>query len=101
LPAALALSRVAERTLGKVLGSADKARRLALSLFFRAALGIERIFPFESLDDLGFAVLSGGKRVLSRSHGHQGYRSPRPHGCRARTRDAGQGPLARALHPPR
>jgi hypothetical protein len=67
LPAALALSRIAERTLGKVLGSADKARRLALSLFFRAALGIERIFHFETLDDLGFAVLSGGKKVLSRS----------------------------------
>jgi hypothetical protein len=67
LPAALALNRIAERTLGKVLGSADKARRLALSLFFRAALGIERIFHFETLDDLGFAVLSGGKRVLSRS----------------------------------
>jgi hypothetical protein len=67
LPAALALSCIAERTLGKVLGSTDKARRLALSLFFRAALGIERIFHFETLDDLGFAVLSGGKRVLSRS----------------------------------
>jgi len=67
LPAALALSRIAERTLGKVLGSADKARRLALSLFFRAALGIERIFHFETLDDLGFAILSGGKKVLSRS----------------------------------
>ena len=67
MPAALALSRIAERTLGEVLGSADKARRLALSLFFRAALGIERIFPFETLDDLGFAILSGGKRVLSRS----------------------------------
>jgi hypothetical protein len=34
---------------------------------FRAALGIERIFHFETLADLGFAVLSGGKRVLSRS----------------------------------
>ena len=67
MPAALALSRIAERTLGKMLGSTDKARRLALSLFFRAALGIERIFHFETLDDLGFAVLSGGKRVLSRS----------------------------------
>ena len=58
---------MAKRTLGKVLGSADKARRLALSLLFRAALGIERIFPFETLDDLGFAVVSGGKRILSRS----------------------------------
>jgi hypothetical protein len=67
LPAALALSRIAERTLAKALGSADKARRLALTLFFRAALGIERIFHFETLDDLGFAILSGGKKVMSRS----------------------------------
>jgi len=47
--------------------SASRARRLVLSLFFRAALGIERIFHFETLDDLGFALLSGGKRVMSRS----------------------------------
>ena len=38
-----------------------------LSLFFRAALGIERIFHFETLDDVGFALLTGGTRVLSRS----------------------------------
>jgi len=38
-----------------------------LSLFFRAALGIERIFHFETLDDPGFAILSGGKKVMSRS----------------------------------
>jgi hypothetical protein len=43
------------------------ARRLVLSLFFRAALGIERVFHFETLDDLGFAILSGGKKVMSRS----------------------------------
>ena len=67
MPAALALSRIAERTLARVLGSEDKARRLVLSLFFRAALGIERIFHFETLDDVGFALLSGGKTVLSRS----------------------------------
>ena len=67
LPVALALSRVAERTLAKTLGGADKARRLALSLFFRAALGIERIFHFETLDDAGFALLTGGKKVLSRA----------------------------------
>ena len=64
MPAALALSNVAERTLKRRLGSADKARRLVLSLFFRAALGIERIFHFETLDDLGFALLSGGKKVM-------------------------------------
>ncbi|WP_437608110.1 hypothetical protein WMF20_45870 [Sorangium sp. So ce834] len=38
-----------------------------LSLFFRASLGIERIFHFETLDDPGFAILSGGKKVISRS----------------------------------
>jgi hypothetical protein len=38
-----------------------------LSLFFRAALGIERIFHFETLHDLGFGLLSGGSRALSRS----------------------------------
>jgi len=68
LPAALALARVAVPTLGKVLGGAHRAQRLVLSLFFRAALGVERIFHFESLDDLGFALLSGGKKVLSRGH---------------------------------
>ena len=50
-----------------MLGDADKARRLVLSLFFRAALGIERIFHFETVDDVGFALLTGGTRVLSRS----------------------------------
>ena len=67
MPAALALSGIAERTLTRALGSTEKARRLALSLFFRAALGIERVFHFETLDDPGFAILSGGKKVMSRS----------------------------------
>ena len=67
MPAALALSAIAERTLAKVLGSEEKARRLVLSVFFRAALGIERIFHFETLDDPGFALLSGGDTVLSRT----------------------------------
>ncbi|MDC0681549.1 hypothetical protein [Sorangium atrum] len=38
-----------------------------LSLFFRAALGIARIFHFETLHDPGFAILSRGKKVISRS----------------------------------
>jgi hypothetical protein len=67
LPAALTLVAVAERTLSRALGDADKARRLVLSLFFRAVLGVERIFHFETLDDPGFAILSGGKKVMSRS----------------------------------
>jgi hypothetical protein len=53
--------------LAKVLGSEEKARRLVLSLFFRTALGIERIFHFETLDDAGFAIVSGGDRVLTRT----------------------------------
>ncbi|MFT3765496.1 MAG: hypothetical protein QM820_08280 [Minicystis sp.] len=53
--------------MARALGSADKARRLALSLFFRAVLGIERVFHFETLDDPGFAILSGGQRSMSRS----------------------------------
>lgn len=30
-------------------------------------MGVERIFHFETLDDPGFAILSGGKKVMSRS----------------------------------
>ena len=61
------MSGVAERTLSSGLGGAEKARRLVLSLFFRAVLGIERIFHFETLDDVGFALLTGGLHVVSRS----------------------------------
>lgn len=41
--------------------------RLVLSLFFRAVIGIERIFHFETLDDLGFGLLTGARRALSRT----------------------------------
>ena len=61
------MSGVTERTLARGLGGAEKAQRLVLSLFFRAVLGIERIFHFETLDDVGFALLTGGMEVLSRS----------------------------------
>jgi hypothetical protein len=67
LPFALRLSEKAGETLGKRLGSATKAQRLVLSLFFRAVLGIERIFHFETITDVGFAFLTGGRKVLSRS----------------------------------
>ena len=67
LPFALTLSRVAECTLAKGLVNAEKARRLVLSLFFRAVLGIERVFHFATLDDVGFALLTGGQEVLSRT----------------------------------
>jgi hypothetical protein len=39
---------------------------LVLSLLFKALLGIKRIFHFETLSDVGFAILTGGRRVLSR-----------------------------------
>ena len=38
-----------------------------LSLFFRGALGIKRIFHFETLEDVGFGLLTAGGRALSRS----------------------------------
>ena len=56
-----------ERPLARSLGGEEKALRLALSLFFRAALGSEHVVHFEPLDDPGFAILSGGTRVMSRS----------------------------------
>ena len=49
----------------KVLGT--KASRLVLSLFFKAVLGIQRVFHFETLDDPGFAILTGGTTVLDRN----------------------------------
>ncbi len=48
------------------LGS-DWGGRLVLSLFFKAILGIQRIFHFDSLTDVGFAWLTGGSRILSRN----------------------------------
>ena len=38
-----------------------------LSLFFKAVLGIPRIFHFSTLHDAGLAILTGGRRVLSRN----------------------------------
>ena len=45
---------------------AQKGGRLVLSLFFKAVLGVQRIFHFDSLTDCGFALLTGGHRILSR-----------------------------------
>ena len=59
------LYSAAQRCLGSLGGS--NAGRLVLSLFFKAVLGIQRIFHFETLDDPGFALLTGGKKVISRS----------------------------------
>lgn len=45
----------------------DKGGRLVLSLYFKAVLGVQRIFHFDSLTDIGFAWLTGGPRILSRN----------------------------------
>jgi hypothetical protein len=45
---------------------AQRGGRLVLSLFFKAVLGIQRIFHFDTLTDVGLALLTGGKHVLSR-----------------------------------
>jgi hypothetical protein len=60
----LRLGRAAHKCFGK-LGE-DQGLRLILSLFFKAVLGIPRIFHFETLQDPGFAILSGGRAVLTR-----------------------------------
>lgn len=62
---AVRLARFAEACFAK-LGE-GKGTRLVLSLFFKAVCGIPRIFHFQSLDDVGFAILTGGRRVLSRN----------------------------------
>jgi hypothetical protein len=42
--------------------------RLVLSLFFKAVLGVQRVFHFDSIDDVGFAILTGGeRRALNRN----------------------------------
>lgn len=63
---AVHLHRIAEVCLAR-LGKPGKATRLALSLFFKAVLGVPRIFHFETLHDVGLAILTGGKKVLGRS----------------------------------
>jgi hypothetical protein len=45
----------------------DKGGRLILSLFFKAILGVQRIFHFDTVTDIGFAWLTGGRSVLSRN----------------------------------
>ena len=65
MPVAVRLYGSAAAFMAK-LGKAN-AGRLVLSLFFKAVLGIQRIFHFETLDDPGFAVLTGGRKVLDRN----------------------------------
>jgi hypothetical protein len=46
----------------------DLRGRLVLSLFFKAMLSVARVFHFDSINDVGFAILTGNRRrVLSRN----------------------------------
>ncbi len=58
------LYHLASSCLGSV--GAHQGGRLVLSLFFKAVLGVQRIFHFDSLTDVGFALLTGGRSILSR-----------------------------------
>lgn len=62
---AVRLYHLAQRCLGG-LGH-DGGPRLLLSLFFKAVLGIQRIFHFQTLSDPGLALVTGGPRVLGRN----------------------------------
>jgi hypothetical protein len=64
MPVLVRLARAAERSLTRL--GATAARRLVLSLFMKAVLGVQRIFHFETLDDPGVAILTGGRRVVGR-----------------------------------
>ena len=61
---AVELYRVAGSCFGHM--GAQRGGRLVLSLFFKAVLGIQRLFHFDSLTDTGFALLTGGPSILSR-----------------------------------
>jgi len=63
MPVAVRLYHAAGRSLSALRKDAP---RLVLSLLFKAALGIQRVFHFETLDDPGFAILTGGQKVLTR-----------------------------------
>ena len=58
------MARAAQTCFARL--GADRGVRLVLSLFFKAVVGVPRIFHFETLQDPGFAILSGGRTVLSR-----------------------------------
>lgn len=63
MPVALALLRPIQRGFGE---KAPGALRGVLSLFFMAVCGVSRVFHLEGLHDAGFALLTGGRRVLTR-----------------------------------
>lgn len=63
MPAALALLGPIQRAFGR---KAAAALRGVLSLFFMAICGLSRIFHLEGVHDAGLALLTGGRRVLTR-----------------------------------
>ncbi|HYO58691.1 hypothetical protein [Archangium sp.] len=58
------LYHLASSCFGSV--GAHQGGRLVLSLFFKAVLGVQRIFHFDPLTDVGLALLTGGRYILSR-----------------------------------
>jgi hypothetical protein len=64
MPTLVRLARAAERCFPRL--GRERARRLVLSLFMKAVLGVPRIFHFDALADPGLAILTGGARVLGR-----------------------------------
>jgi hypothetical protein len=62
---AVALYQQATACFGAL--GAQQGGRLVLSLFFKAVLGVQRMFHFDTLHDVGFAWLTGGRRILGRT----------------------------------
>ncbi len=67
LRVAVRLDTLARRWLAAGELTATAASRLVLSLFFKAVLGVQRIFHFSTLQDVGLAILTGGRRVVGRT----------------------------------
>lgn len=65
MPEAVQLYGAATSCFGGI--GSQKGGRLVLSLFFKAVLGVQRVFHFDTLTDVGFALLTGGPRILSRN----------------------------------
>jgi hypothetical protein len=59
---AVLLYRAATACFGRLGRAGALGGRLVLSLFFKAILGVQRVFHFDSIEDLGFAILTGGER---------------------------------------
>lgn len=65
MPQLVRLANLAQKHLSGF--GAERSVRLCLSLVLKPLVGIERIFHFETARDVGLALLTGGRRVLSRS----------------------------------